>query len=177
MASKKTTVAGPHHSLRVGLEPAVVTGIWWGGNQSRDGGCRIRNWRRRVCVTQNPKVVPCGKWGGGSQGHVLTVRRFFFIRALFDSSYRTATEVAPQLPVGGDVCSYCRCVSSVALRRIWNRRRLKLGTVPPLDQLKLALVIERPGDPLFALISGLRDDCAFQQVVPTKHLDNLLANT
>jgi hypothetical protein len=38
-----------------------------------------------------------------SQGHVLTVRRFFFRRSLFDLSYRTATEVTLQLPSGGDV--------------------------------------------------------------------------
>jgi hypothetical protein len=50
-----------------------------------------------------------------SQGHVLTVRRFFFRRSLCDLSYRTATEVTPQLPAGGDVSPSTR-----RRRRRWS---------------------------------------------------------
>jgi hypothetical protein len=56
-----------------------------------------------------------------SQGHVLTVRRFFFRRALCDLSYRTATEVTPQLPAGGDVSLHSR------RRRRRNRRSQDRG--------------------------------------------------
>jgi hypothetical protein len=43
-----------------------------------------------------------------SQGHTVTESRFSLRRSLHAKCYRTATQVTPQLPTGGDVSLYSR---------------------------------------------------------------------
>jgi hypothetical protein len=77
-----------------------------------------------------------------SQGHVLTVRRFFFRRSLFDLSYRTATEVTLQLPSGGDV-------SPPSRRR--RRRALHCQRATAVYRCKHAKAAPKSGLPITAV--------------------------